>query len=44
MTSKEVASLVNCGLTTIKRYTKKALENSLKTIEIKDLSFSFEVV
>ena len=44
MTSQEVASLVDCGLTTIKRYTKKALENGLKTIEIKGLSFSFEVV
>lgn len=44
MTSQEVASLVDCGLTTIKRYTKKALENGIKTIEIKGLSFSFEVV
>ena len=35
MTSQEVASLVDCGLTTIKRYTKKALENGIKTIEIK---------
>ena len=43
-TSKELASLVGCGLTTIKRYTLKALENNLKVIEIKGLSFTFELV
>lgn len=44
MTSKEVASLVCCTFQNVQLSTKKALENGLKTIEIKGLSFSFEVV
>ena len=44
MTSKEIASLVGCTEQYIRAITKKALENGIKTIEIKGLSFSFEVV
>lgn len=44
MTSKEVASLIGCDITTIQKSTKKALENGLKTIEIKGLTFAFELV
>ncbi|MFX4241473.1 DDE-type integrase/transposase/recombinase [Aliarcobacter butzleri] len=44
MTSKEIASLVSFTERHIRNITKKALENGLKTIEIKGLSFSFEVV
>ncbi|MCT7499462.1 DDE-type integrase/transposase/recombinase [Aliarcobacter cryaerophilus] len=44
MTSKEIASLVGCTEQYIRATTKKALENGLKTIEIKGLNFSFEVV
>ena len=44
MTSKEIASLVGCTEQHIRNITKKALENGLKTIEIKGLSFSFETI
>ena len=44
MTSKEIASLVGFTERHIRNITKKALENGIKTIEIKGLSFSFEVV
>lgn len=44
MTSKEIANLVGCTDRTVQLSTKKALENGIKTIEIKGLSFSFEVV
>lgn len=42
--SKEVASLVGCGNSTLKRHTKKALENGACSIEIKGLTFGFELV
>ena len=44
MNSKELASLVGCTERTVQKSTKKALENNLKVIEIKGLSFTFELV
>lgn len=44
MTSKEVASLVCCTDRTVQLKTKKALENGLKSVEFKGLTFAFELV
>ena len=44
MTSKEVAKMVGCSEQHIRAVSKKALEKGLRSIEIKGLCFSFEVV
>ena len=44
MNSKDLASLVGCCISSVKSYTKKAIQNNQNTIAIKDQTFGFVVV